>query len=255
MIEKMISLALKIMLLVFAVMIFSPVFLLIFTSVYKDGVFGFFGHIRFLLLSDHFYLGLKNSFLYAFVISTGQLVPMILMSFVFSKFKFKFKKTLYVLYAVILLIPFQVLMLQNYYVLSLLKMTNRKIAVYATQIFLPFGVIYFTQYLNTLPDNIIEAAQLDGASTAKIVFKIILPMAKKMISVIFFLSFADGWNIMEPVIMFITDSGDFPLSVMMREAIEQKSNYLSIAGIFCVLPLIIFFALTNIVSGGRRNDD
>ena len=132
MIKNITSLALKAMLLAFAAAILSPVFLLVFKSFYEDGVFDPFRHIRFLLLSDHFYLGLKNSFLYASVISLGQLVPMVLMSFVFAKFEFRLKKTLYVLYVVILLVPFQVLMLQNYYVLSLMGMIGKKSAVYAT---------------------------------------------------------------------------------------------------------------------------
>lgn len=105
-----------------------------------------------------------------------------------------------------------------------------------------------------MPDNIIEAAQLDGAATIDIVFRIIIPMSKKAVAAIFFLSFADGWNIMEPVIMFVNESDDFPLSAMMREAIEQKSNYLFVAGVFCVLPLAVFFALAGFVSGRRKND-
>jgi len=237
-------------LLVFLFSLLYPVFLLLSKSLYNGKTFEPYGYIRFLLLGDRFYMGLVNSFLYASIISLGQLVPTVLMSFVLAKFDFKPKKALYLLYIMVFLVPFQVLMLPSHHILDFLGLMGTKGAVCLSQIYLPFGVVFFTQYIKGIPDGIVESAQIDGASASKILTKVILPMSKNILAAIFAIMFVDNWNIMEPVIMFAGESSNYPATVVVREAIEQNSDYIFIAGALCMLlPLTIYLAVKNFIRG------
>lgn len=204
-----------------------------------------------LLLGDIFPRAFGNSILYALPITIGQTVVGLFLAFIFSRFEFKFRDALFMTCLVIMIMPFQVTLVPGYNLLKGLRLLDTFIGVIAPQIFLPFGVLFLRQYFLRIPAGMIESAQIDGAGTWHILLRIIVPLGKNGILLLFFLAFVDGYNMFEPPLTVLNTEAKFPLSVVMRAVIEQSPEDAFVPAILYMIPaLVLFTALRhNIISG------
>lgn len=201
--------------------------------------------IKTFLLSDLFWNGFVGSCYYTFIITFFQVIIGTVMSFVFAKFIFPLKNVIFFIYLILMLMPFQVIMVPAYITLKTVNLLNTQFAVILPQIFLPFGVLFVRHLMIKIPTTEIDAAKIDGASTITIFFKIIIPSARNGIIMLFFFCFVDNWNLVEPVLMFNKDGPIKPLSVMMRGVIENSPKNAFVAGILYMIPAIMIFLLIN----------
>ena len=116
-----------------------------------------------------------NSVLMVFPIILGQLIVASLAAYVFGKLKFKGRDTLFLVYMVTMLMPFQVTLVPNYLIADKLGLLNSFGAIIFPGIFGAFGVFMLRQFVMTIPYSYIEAAKIDGAGHFTIFMKIILP--------------------------------------------------------------------------------
>jgi multiple sugar transport system permease protein len=206
---------------------------------------------RTVLLSDLFWEGITGTLYYVFFITLPQVVIGTIMAFVFAKFKFMFKNVILFVYCLLLLMPFQVLMVPSYLTLNTIGLLNTSGAVILPQIFLPFGVLFLRYLMAKIPNSIIDAAKIDGASTVRIFFSIVIPSVKNGIILLFFFSFIDNWNLVEPILMFNKDSGMNPLTVIMRGVMENAPESAFVIGLLYMIPAIVIFIFIrkNIIKG------
>ncbi|GHV13905.1 hypothetical protein FACS1894219_09310 [Clostridia bacterium] len=207
--------------------------------------------IKTILLSELFWSGITGTIYYVLFITLPQVVIGTIMAFVFAKFKFRFKNVLLIVYLFLLLMPFQILMVPSYLMLKTIGLLNTTGAVILPQIFLPFGVLFLRYLMVKIPNSIIDAAKIDGATTTKIFFKIIIPSVKNGIILLFFFSFIDNWNLVEPILMFNKDSKIKPLTIIIRGVIENAPENAFVVGFLYMIPAIILFILIrkNIIKG------
>ncbi len=169
----------------------------------------------------------------------GQLTVSSMAAYAFTVLKFKGKELLFFLYMIVMLLPLQVTLMPNYLVADWLGMTDNYLAMILPGIFNPFGTFLLRQYMKSLPDAYIEAAQVDGAGHGQIFLSVILPMIGPGIAATAILTLLDYWNLVDQAIIFIQDTERQPLSTFLAQ-IHSGDMGLAFAGsCFYAIPMVV----------------
>ena len=204
-----------------------------------------------ILLSGNFNSAFVNSLIYTSAITIFQTIFGILIAFLFSKFKFKFREALFVICLIVILLPFQVTMVQNYNLYKSLNLSDKMIGVIIPQIFLPVGIIFLRKYFVRINESIIETAAIDGASTLQILLLIIIPIGKNGILLLFFLAFVDSYNMYELPLTVLSDAGKYPLSLLMRDVIQDNVEHSFVPAVLYMIPSLgVFMFLKKYIVKG-----
>lgn len=137
---------------------------------------------------------LLNSFIMAGVITLAHLVIDPLAGYAFAKFEFPLKRTIFVIVLSTLMVPFFVRMIPIYVIFSQLGWTNSYQGLIIPFLSDAFGIFLMRQFIQPLPDALIDAARVDGASEFRIYARIILPQAKPALAVLGLFTFIFQWN-------------------------------------------------------------
>ena len=112
---------------------------------------------------------------------------------------------------------------------------------------LPFAIFLLRNFFADLPKDLFESARIDGASEARVFFRIVLPLAAPAMAALAIFQFVWVWNDLMNAIIFLQTPDKFPLTVGIRNLLGQFGNewQLLAAGAFVsmVVPLIVFFTL------------
>ena len=150
-----------------------------------------------LLRNDGVFLTyLKNSILTTIITMIFVAAISLMAGYAFSKMKIKGKKFLMMLIIAALMIPFQTLMIPLYSIMSGLHLTNTRLAmilIYAT-FQTPFAVYMMKNAFDMIPNELREAAKIDGAGEGKIFWRVMLPITWSSIATIFIYSAYTTWN-------------------------------------------------------------
>lgn len=186
-----------------------------------------------------------NSLLLCGLIVFGQAIVSCMGGFAFAKYEFKGKNVLFFLLIVLMMMPVQVTLVPNYIVLDSLHLLGTRWALILPAAFLPFGTFLMTQIFKSVPNEILDAARLDGANTRQVLVRVLVPAGKGGFISLVLLCFIDAWNMVEQPMVFLKDASQYPLSVFL--AMENASNYsLSFAcGILAMLPVLLLFLFFN----------
>ena len=153
--------------------------------------------VEVLLDSPGFFAMFWNSVNISFFILAGQLLVDVPAAWTLARFPLKGKKAILNLYIVLMLMPFQVLMFPQYLVLNDLNLLDTLGAVILPAVFSTFPVFILHRFFKAIPQEIIEAARLDGAGELQIFCQIGIPMGAPGILSICILTFLDSWNMIE----------------------------------------------------------
>lgn len=175
-------------------------------------------------------------------IIAGQVIIALTAAYAFSKIYFKGSNKIFYIYIIAMMMPFQVTLVPNYLMVDRLGIMNTYKALILPAIFAPFGVFLMKQFMNYIPKECIEAAQIDGAGYFEIFFYIVLPMLKPAIASLIILQFIDYWNMVEQPLLFIDDALKRPLSTYLSIIGKNDFHYAFAASTIYMLPaLFIFF--------------
>ncbi|EGL16269.1 MULTISPECIES: carbohydrate ABC transporter permease [Paenibacillus] len=166
--------------------------------------------------------------------------------FGFAKYRFKGREGLFYLVLATMMIPGQVTMIPVYLILNSIELTNTLVGVVLPGLVGAFGVFLFRQFMSTIPDELLEATRLDGASELRTFAQIVLPISKPILSVQAILTFIAGWNSFLWPLIIANDEKLYTLSVGLSLLKGQyDSNFaLQMAGsAFMVVPILIIFAI------------
>lgn len=138
---------------------------------------------------------LLNSFIVSGSITVGTVLCCTLAGFAFAKLRFKGRGALLTLTIGTMMIPPQLGVIPLFMLIAELQWVNQLQAVILPGLVSAFGVFFMRQYLvQSLPDELIEAARVDGASTARIFWSIVVPVARPGMAVLGMLTFMTAWN-------------------------------------------------------------
>jgi len=137
---------------------------------------------------------LSNSVIVAVAQTVTQLLTSVLAAYAFTRWEFRGRMLIYALVSLTWLVPFQVIMIPNYVVISDWGMRNSLLGLIIPNIASAFAVLQLYQTFRSFPKALIEAAQLDGASSWGILWRIIVPNLRASIASIGVLLYISSWN-------------------------------------------------------------
>lgn len=182
-------------------------------------------------------------------ILAGQVATAIPCAYALAKLRFPGRSLLFALVLMSLCIPIQVPALPLYIALAKLGLLNTYFALMFPFFLSVFAIFLFRQFFKTFPDEIIDAARLDGFSEFEIVWRIVVPSAWPAISAFAVFSFVAHWNDLYWPLIVISETrmATPPLGMMIFASAESGTNYsaLSAAATISTAPLVVAFLLAR----------
>ena len=185
-----------------------------------------------------------NSFKLTIIVTFIQVLTCSFAAYGFSKCKFRGRDTLFLCYIATIAIPWQIYMLPQYSLMQKLHLVDTHLGYILMQSFAAFGVFLLRQFYQSVPNELIEAARIDGLSEYGCYFRIVLPLAKPAIATLTIFTFVNTWNdFMGPMIYFNSESNKtIPLGIRMFIG-QYSSEYQLImaASVVALLPVLILY--------------
>lgn len=185
-----------------------------------------------------------NSFKLTIIVTFIQVLTCSFAAYGFSKCKFRGRDTLFLCYIATIAIPWQIYMLPQYSLMQKLHLVDTHLGYILMQSFAAFGVFLLRQFYQSVPNELIEAASIDGLSEYGCYFRIVLPLAKPAIATLTIFTFVNTWNdFMDPMIYFNSEANKtIPLGIRMFIG-QYSSEYQLImaASVVALLPILILY--------------
>jgi len=171
-----------------------------------------------------------------------------LAAYPFAKKNFPFKRYILGMFLASMMIPGLMFMIPQFAIVSKLGWINTYKAMVIPHLANVFGLFLLIQYMKTLPDSLIEAARIDGASEFRIFWAIIFPLSLPIIVTIFLLTFQFHWNNFLWQLIVTTKESMYTVPVglaMFRSAHEELYAMKMAASTISILPISIIFLLSQ----------
>jgi len=194
---------------------------------------------------------LMNSFILGIGFSVGKIIISMMAAYAIVYFRFPLATFAFWAIFTTLLLPLEVRILPSYEIVHSMGLTNTYTGLIVPLIASATGTFFFRQFFKSVPNELIEAARIDGAGPIKFFIDILVPLSKTMIAAIFIIMFVYGWNqYLWPTIM-TTDEGFFTLvrgiskimQVFIGSQIPDYGEAMALA-IIAMLPpvlIVVFF--------------
>lgn len=201
-----------------------------------------------------FWKAMLNSVIVSSAVGLAVVLFSTMAGFAFAKLRFRGKGALLVFVIATMAVPTQLGIVPLFIVMSRLGWIGSLGAVVVPSLVNAFGVFWMTQYLKeSLPDELIEAARVDGASIFRIFWNIALPAARPGASMLGLFTFIATWtNFFWPFIVLDPGNPTLPVALQQLQARYYVDYSLVLAGVvLAALPLIVVFAVAGrqLVSG------
>lgn len=175
-------------------------------------------------------------------VAVGQLAVSVPAGFCFAKRSFPGKRILAFLLVALLVLPVQVTLVPNYLMLKNLGLLNTYAALILPALFAPLGTFLLGQSFRSIPNALLDAAQLDGCGTIGLLWRIAMPMRKGTMACVAILAFLDAWNMVEQPLAYLRSFQEYPLSVGLAYAAPQGVAVQMVCCLLAALPPLFLFA-------------
>ena len=189
----------------------------------------------------------KNSVIVSTATTFSVLFTSALAGYVFAKFRFFGKNLLFLLVISSLMVPFQVLVIPLFLIIREVNLFNTLYALIVPNLVSAFGIYLMKQFMEGLPNALIEAGRIDGASEFGIYWRIILPQVLPALTALGIFTFKFMWNDYLWPLVAINDSAHQTLALGMAEYVSGQRGTrfdLTLAlSTISALPIIVLFVI------------
>lgn len=205
--------------------------------------------------SVNFGQGFVNSIKLAVINTFGQVITSAMAGFGIGKLKFKGSNLIFATFIAVMMVPYTVIVIPEFIMFSKLGLIDTHLSlILMTFGYMPMGVFLCRQFIMSLPDELFDAAYIDGASYIRIFFTIVLPLIKPAIASLAIFSFLWNWNSYFTPLIFVTSQDKFTVPLMLQMFKGKHSSDWSLimaASTISVLPVLIvyLFGQNYIVEG------
>ena len=178
------------------------------------------------------------------VITILQIVTCSLAAYAFSKLVFPERDKIFILYLATLMLPYQVVMIPQFSVIKIFGLTNTHMALILIQAFNPMGVFLMKQFFDGIPNELSEAARIDGLNEFGIYSKIIMPLSKSVIGTLVILTSVSVWNDFLAPLIYINSRELYTIQLGLRNMISEfTAEYgpIMVASVISIIPILIVF--------------
>ena len=176
-------------------------------------------------------------------ILSGQLVFGLPSAWGLARYPIPGKRFLYFLYILLMMLPFQVTMLSQYLVLNRLHLMDTTWAVIVPGVFSTFSVFLMYRFFCGIPEELLEAARIDGAGEWKIFWAIGVPLGSSGIFSALVLQFLECFSMIEQPLVFLQTKKLWPLSLYLPEIKEGQTGFALCCSLVALLPALCVFGM------------
>ena len=264
-------------LLTFAVFFVAPILWLLLAPTKTDKAlitdspfsFGSFHHVATAwshldAFSDHIYRRwIANTLFYALSATAITLVVGVPAGYGLATGSFPGRKLILSLTLVVMIVPAAALVLPIFLELNAMHLIGSVLSVILPFSFFPFGVyLAYIYYATAVPRDLFDAARVDGAGEWQTFRRVALPLAKPIVALVFFFSFAADWNNFFLPFAVLADSSQYPIQVGLSDLLSSTPSFnpaqggggqqvnifrpeLALATLLAVIPVAIVFLLSQ----------
>ena len=153
----------------------------------------------------------------------------------------KARYSIMIMYLVAAVIPFQVLMLSWYMIIYKMGFMDSVAGIVIPTCFSPIYIFLMYNSFKRVPDSVVDAARLDGASSLRIFFLIVFPMVRDSVIAALILAFFEIWNMIELPGLMLSSKTKWPLSLYLPSLEGNDPGFAFAFSIFNILPVFIIF--------------
>lgn len=186
----------------------------------------------------------KNTAVVAVVVTLMQILTSSFAAYAFAKMQFKGRDALFMCYIGTIAVPWQVYMLPQFVMMRTIGLNDTIWALVVLQSFSAFGVFLMRQFYLGIPNDLNEAARIDGLNEYGIWARIILPLSKPAIATLAIFTFVNTWNDYMGPMIYLTSDANKTIQVGLRRFIQAYSAdyHLIMAASLCsLIPVSIVF--------------
>jgi len=185
--------------------------------------------------------------LVAGAVTVGNLLFCSALGYALAKLRFPGQRVLFAFVLGMLMVPGMALFVPQFVLVSNLGLVNTYAGLVLPYLVTPFGVFLMRQYLLSIPDELIEAARVDGAGEFRIFWRVVLPLCRPALATLGILTFLSSWNnFLWPLVVATTeDKYTLPVALALYSIGQNRINFgLLLAGsVVVVLPILIVFLI------------
>lgn len=187
---------------------------------------------------------IKNTTKLTIIVTVLQIFTSSFAAYAFAKLHFKYRNALFLAYIATIAVPWQVYMVPQFMMMRSFGLNDSHVAIICLQAFSAFGVFLMRQFYLSIPDELCEAARIDGMSEYKIYAKIMLPLSKPAVSTLTIFTFVNTWNDFLGPLIYLKTERKKTLQIGLRMFISQYSSEYGLimaASVISLIPVLIIF--------------
>jgi multiple sugar transport system permease protein len=197
-----------------------------------------------------FWTFLANTLTVCVLSVIGSVLSNALVAYGFARLQWPGRDWFFALTLATMMIPAPVLMVPLYSVFRSLGWVGTLLPLWVPAFFGgAFNIFLMRQFFLTIPEELTEAARMDGCSEWMIFWRIILPLSKPVLAVVALFTFLNGWNDFLSPLLYLTRKHTFTLALALQSYQSRHNgvewNYLMAASVVVILPIVVLFFLTQ----------
>lgn len=203
---------------------------------------------NFLDLLENFPLYIFNSFKVTGIIVIVQVFTATTAAYAFSKLQWKGRDLLFLIYVATFMIPIHAIIIPQFIVVRNLGLFDSHAAVVLVSAFTAFGTFLVKQFFMTIPDSLLEAARIDGATEYSIFGMIMLPLSRPVLATIVIFSFRFFWNDFFIPLIYLISPRLKTLPLGMADFVTQYNIEYGpqmAASLISIIPVMVVFFLAQ----------
>lgn len=186
-----------------------------------------------------------NSALLASFSTLGILFSSALGGYIFAKFKYKWLNFFFTLVLATAIIPFEIYMIPLYLQMNRLGLVNKFLGMVMPNLIMSFGLFFMRQTIvQQIPDELIEAARVEGASEWKIFFRMILPLLRSTMAALGIFAFLEGWNSFIWPLLIVNTKNLYNMELglaMFQSTFSVNVSLVSAGSLISITPIFAVF--------------
>ncbi|WP_445678769.1 carbohydrate ABC transporter permease [Radicibacter daui] len=178
------------------------------------------------------------------IVTLLQLLTSSFAAYAFAKLRFPHRDLLFLGYVATIAMPWQVYMVPQFLMMREMGLYNTHLAIICLQAFTAFGVFLMRQFYMSIPDELCEAARVDGMSEYRIWWNIMLPLSRPALSTLTIFTFVFAWNDFLGPMIYLTKTELKTIQIGLRMFISQYSaeyGLIMAASVVALVPVLAVF--------------
>ncbi|MBS4208181.1 carbohydrate ABC transporter permease [Bacillus sp. FJAT-50079] len=199
-----------------------------FIYIFRDGIF-----LRWIM----------NSVIVTVIPVISQMVFCAVLGYIFAKKRFPGREVIFWIFMAVIMIPQQLLIIPKYIMFANFGWINTFNALIIPELWGIMGVFLVRQFLQGIPNDLEEAAYIDGANDFQIFFKVILPLSIPVVATVGTFSFISNWNDLFQPLIYLTQEKMFPITLGLASILGKEGNFgVEMAGsVISFVPTFLIF--------------